>query len=483
MWLVRIHSRCSHQRARNFVYSTFDDYCYRATPATNLYRYVDALCGTTGAGAAVNEIFLARMATAMQTIYFNDLDYIFGKVSFLARSPAESYSYRPHVDMLTSDQWDEIRVKDAWYRARIADFFQACGLGGTPDGLRMCVRAAVDADADIYEVWRYIDNFGLTADLGRSHIAGGGSEPPPQPDPNTGQLPANGRNEVVIRPHKDSLSEPENRLLRDMLAKICPLDVIVTVNVNGLAVSSPVPVATAAASSEYYQVEREVTATALLDQLLPDGASPDQLSILTVSPTENWLFKAIGVAVPAPYAAFNMTSEYAYYYTLAGDKQSTIDSITYGTMQQGGNDGMLTYRSEPNFQMFDTTGQYTPLTPWPKVDSPDNYPGGQFGIHPAEEPALHPDGSPYIFQWNSQAEYIESEGDRVLAQGGLVTIDGYQLPLSPPTTTARVFYPEYAIAFWPPSKDSTVSASLTMRRDTGAVTTEIRDPVNFVRPS
>ena len=148
----------------------FDEYVYTGDNTTILYKLVDALCGTVGAGQLVNEIFLARMAGALETIYFNDLDYIFGRVSFLVRSPAESYSYNPQIDMLTSDQWDEVRVKDAWYRARIRDFFTACTMGGTPDGIRMTVQAAVATDADIYEVWRYRDNFGLTEDLGRSPI-------------------------------------------------------------------------------------------------------------------------------------------------------------------------------------------------------------------------------------------------------------------------------------------------------------------------
>jgi hypothetical protein len=287
--------------------SHFDDYVYSATPSTILYKFVDALCGTSGAGALVNEIFLARMGTALETIYFNDLDYIFGKVSFLARSPSESYPYNPMTDMLTSDQWDEVRVKDAWYRSRIKDFFAACNLGGTPDGIRMCVQAALAVDCDIYEVWRYLDSFGLLESLGRA--------------------PESARNELVVRPHKGSLAPEELRLVRDMLAKICPLDAIITVNTNGLAVQSPVSVNAVASDSEYYEVQKMVTATPVLSQM----PAPELLPI-DLLPTQAWLYQAQVDPTLAPYTAFNISSEYGYYYLTGGGSRSPIDSVTYGTI-------------------------------------------------------------------------------------------------------------------------------------------------------
>lgn len=432
----------------------FDDYAYTGTSDTVLYKYVDALCGTTGAGALVNEIFLARMGGALQTIYFNELDYIFGKINFLSRSPAESYTYNPLQDQLTSDQWDEVRVKDAWYRARVTDFFKACNLGGTPNGIRMAVQAALAVDADIYEVWRYVDNFGITADLGRS--------------------PTTARNEVVVRPHKSSLEPVEMRLLRDMLGKICPLDAIVTVNVLGLAVASPVSVAAAAADSSYYEVQKMVTATPALDQLPPPELLP-----IDLLPTEQWLYDAKNNPQLAPYAAFNISSEFGYYYLVGGGKRSPIDSVSYGTLQGDG-----TVRTENNYQVFNSTGQYAAKVPYEKADSPDNYPGGKFGITPAAAPAKNPDGTNYIFQFASQEAYIAVKMIEVQAIGGLADADGYRLPIAAPSSAAKVFYPDYAISFSPPSKDSDVSTSLTRRRSTQAnAVPEARDMTNFVRSS
>jgi len=715
-----------------------DEYVYTGTPDTLLYKLIDALCGTTGAGALVNEIFLARMGAAMQTIYFNELDYIFGKVSFLARSPAESYTYNPMVDQLTTDQWDEVRVKDSWYRARITDFFKACQLGGTPDGLRMAILAALAVDCDIYEVWRYEDNFGITANLGRA--------------------PVPARNEVVVRPHKSELAPEEMRLARDMLDKISPMESVITVNPEGLAVLGPVTVNAAASDSEYYEVQKLVTATPVLNQLPP----PEMLPI-DLLPSETWLYDAKKNPTLAPYAAFNISAEYGYYYLMGGGSRSPIDSVTYGTIEkvlptavtvyevsgsqvsltfsdavsslltermqdfiddlgtlnispgslafptlnpgpshsyfrdnldpvnfnyvgvpwsspiyplatsitattntlvsmihntpgmfvlvgtsegaivtsnvydqlrsgvladrrkdflagitfanprrQGGhafpggtdpgghgaypsqlinsaanwwdfaapndpvaatgddpevgaweqtwfnnlltsytgtptpallgtappdntmtilntirrfylalpggiyggykpiagdarpayqvaldyiasfagvpaalatNDPMSTYRGENNFAVFDTTGQYTSPTPYEKADSPDNFPGGKYGVHPTYAPALNPDGSNYIFAYASQAAYVTVKSAQVQAIGGLATPDTYQLPISAQSSSAQVFTPDQAIAYFPPAKDSTVSTSLTRRRNSNQVTTEVRDPVNFVRSS
>lgn len=432
----------------------FDDYAYVGTPDTVLYRYVDALCGTTGAGALVNEIFLARMGGALSTIYFNELDFIFGKINFLSRSPAESYPYNPQSDQLTSAQWDEVRVKDAWYRARIVDFFKACNLGGTPDGIRMAVQAALGVDCDIYEVWRYKDNFGLLADQGRS--------------------PVTARNEVVVKPHKATLAPAEMRLLRDMLNKICPLDAIVTVNLSGLATMTPVTVAAAAASSTYYEVQKVVTATPVLSQLPPPELLP-----IDLLPSETWLYDAQNNPTLAPYTAFNISAEYGYYYLVGGGKRSPIDSVSYGTLQPDG-----TVRTEPNYQVFDTIEQFATKVAYEKADSPDNYPGGKYGLHPDSAPALNPDGTDYIFQYISQADYITHKTQEVVALGGRADVDGYSMPIRQTSSSARVFYPNYAVSYFPPAKDSDVSTSITRRRASqSSLQRELRDPTNFVRSS
>jgi hypothetical protein len=414
-------------RSTELRLSHFDENVYKGGPTTTLYKLVDALCGDSGAGDLIKQYFLARMGAALETIYFNDLDYIFGNVSFMARSPAETYAYNPMTDMLTSDQWDEVRVKDAWYRARVKDFFIACGMGGTPQGVRMCVQAAVAVDCDLFEVWRYNRNFGLGDNLGRS--------------------PSSADNELVIKPHKDSLSPAEFRLLRDMLDKIRPFDSIFTISMSGLAVATPLGIQATTADSTYFEVQKVVTGSPILASL----PAPELLAI-DLDPTEQWLFSHSPEL--APYAAFNITQEYGYYYLVGGGKRSPIDAVTYGTLQSDGS-----IKPEPNFEIFQTQQQFTAWQSYATADSPDNYPGGKFGLTPNKAPALNDDGSPYLFPFKTQQEYVNQRKAEVIAMGGNANDNQYQLPIQKSVQSKIVFTPDLAVAFSPPAKDSTVTSS------------------------
>lgn len=138
---------------------SFSDDVYDKSEGSVLYRFMDALAGDSGAGSLKKELLIARLTAALDTTYFTDLDNVFGNLLKLARLQSETYYYDPSSDLLTTDQWDEIRVKDAWYRARIKNFFIALNFGGTPDGLRMMVKSAVGTDSEIYEVWRFQDHY------------------------------------------------------------------------------------------------------------------------------------------------------------------------------------------------------------------------------------------------------------------------------------------------------------------------------------
>lgn len=426
----------------------FDGDVFKTDSDSYLFKFIDALCGDVGAGALKKQVFLARLNGALDSIYFSDLDYIFGNVHFLSRSTTESYTFDPMVDMLTAEQWDEVRVKDAWYRARIKDFFAACQAGGTADGIRMCVQAAVTVDCDIFEVWRYYDNFGLGDYLGRA--------------------PSSARNEVVIRPHKEALTPKEFRLLRDMLDKVTPQETIVTISTAGLAVSSPLPVRAITSDSTYYEVQKVVTPSPVLENLPP----PEILAV-DLLPSQQWMLS--GSPETAPYAAFNITQEYGYYYLISGGKRSPIDSVSYGVLQADGS-----VRPEVPLEEYSTVSQYTDWQAYELADSPDNFPGGKFGLTPSSAPALNPDQTPYVFQWTSQAEYVESKRQEVISVGGIADDLRFRYPILKASQTKKVFKPELAIAYNAPAKDSTVTTSWTSRRPRTQAR-EIRSSSIFVR--
>jgi hypothetical protein len=569
-------------RSTATLFENFDAAAFTDDPKSNIYSFVDALAGGSGAGNLIQQIFFTNLSAALENCYFDELDYIFGNVKFLSRTQAESYTYSPLTEQLTSDQWDEVRVKDAWFRARIKDFFAACQLGGTPEGIRRCVQAAIATECTIMEVWRYIDNFGITDALGRSgvgNLAPSTTAPgtyPGQYGPytdnsgnaqsgytattyvggdryvtvdkitghqvffssgttaNTSLAPSTTypsswagrvrnsvrpRNEVVIKPHKSTLSPVEIRNLRGLLGRMLPADTIFTIDLNGLSVSTPIPISGAASDSCYYEVIKQVSPSPLVSQL-PD---PEYLPI-DLLPTEQWLLKKptakldsngypTGYAkhppargpfsdlmnivtsvfkldsndnpVPtrsrptnkqeAPYAAFMQSAQYSYYYLVGGGKRSVVDSVTYGTLQSDG-----TVIREINFQTYQENSSYGDWMTYDKADSPDNYPGGKFGLHPAQKPAENPDGTNYVFPYASQAAFVAETMKRVQAQGGIAEENQYKLPIQKPKTSVYTYYPEYAVANFPPTKESTISSSITRQRPR-TLASNMNNPANFVR--
>ena len=404
----------------------FDETAWVADPSSVVYRLVDALCGDSGAGDLKKAVTMDRLTNSIEGIFFSDLDFLFGRTGFLVRTDDESYPWDPKVDMLTSDQWDEVRVKDAWYRARVRDYFVAAGKGGTPEGLRLTVVCSSSVASDIFEVWRYMDNFGITNSLGRS--------------------PVSSRSEVVITPHKASMGNKEHRLLRQMLHRIAPVDSVITVNLNGLAVNTPTAVKTVAADSSYFEVQKTVTPTPVLDDL-----PPLETLAIDLRPSERWLLS--GNPETAPYAAFNITQEYGYYYLASGGSRSPIDTVTYGTLQADGS-----VAPERSYEQFEVIEQYTGWLEYERADSPDNYPGGKFGISPYSAPAKNPDGTAYQFPYASQQDYVDKTKAEVNAQGGQADSTRYRLPITAKSTTQKTYTPELAVAWTPPVKDTTVTA-------------------------
>lgn len=563
-------------RSTSWYLSAFDPAAFNVDKekGSNLYHFVNALVGTGagGAGTLINQIFMTNLSAAIDTCCHNELDYIVGNINFLARTTAESYSFDPSVDMLTSDQWDEVRVKDAWFRARIKDFFAACQLGGTPEGIRKCVSAAIAADCTIQEVYRYSENFmwedpdhltlgrteaQTTTNISTLHdhysatnlktgyqvmFSGSGSLASAISFKNA-QSPSEDwevervvpRNEVVIRPHKQSLNPSELRLIREMLNRLLPVETVITVDTEGLSISVPVSIAGAAADSTYYEVVKQVEPGPIVDQL----PAPEFLSV-DLLPSEQWLLNDPPTYAPrwkpnhvyaekdvvkhlnkyffcvtggtsahfkgpnsktsapfndgtvvwvkhdeakknrptgqfssflqsitgkenkkreAPYGAFMQTSQYSYYYLAGTGMSSPIDSVTYGTLRPDGS-----VRGEANYQIYQDRSSYTGWMQYEKADSPDNFPGGKFGRHPAIKPAINTDGTPYSFPYSSQSTYVAEMIAKIQAMGGIADTVHYRLPINKKQTVVYTYYPDYAVSNYPPSKESTISSSITKQR-------------------
>jgi len=92
---------------------------YQVNESSTLYKYIDALVGDGGAGSLKKQLLITRLNQNLDTTYFTDLDRVFGNLGNIARTASETYVIDPSSDILTTAEWDEVRIKDAWYRARI----------------------------------------------------------------------------------------------------------------------------------------------------------------------------------------------------------------------------------------------------------------------------------------------------------------------------------------------------------------------------
>ena len=149
--------------------------------------------------------------------------------------------------------------------------------------------------------------------------------------------------------------------------------------------------------------------------------------------------------------------------------------MSYGRLQPDGS-----VKPEPPFEWFETTGQFTSWTEYEKADSPDNYPGGKFGIHPDSAPARNPDQSPYQFKYASQQDYINARKAEILSIGGFADDIRYRLPIEKVSVSKRTYTADLAIAYTSPVRDSTVTSSWTARKPRRRKG-ELRDPGSFVR--
>jgi hypothetical protein len=274
------------------------------------------------------------------------------------------------------------------------------------------------------------------------------------------------RSEVTVVPHKGSYAPNEARVLREMLDKITPQDTVVTINPDGLAVNAPLPIRAVASDSVYFQVEKIVTGTPDLESL----PAPELLAI-DLNPGENWLLS--GSPELAPYARFNITQEYGYYYLASGGDRSPIDTVTYGTLQSDG-----TVKTERDLEWWESTEQYDSWINYEKADSPDNYPGGKYGLTPTTAPAVGSDRKNYQFPYASQADYVAEKKAWALSLGGEADDMRYRLPIQRTQDVKRIYTPDLAIAASAPTRDSLVTSGWSARSP--RTSSEVFNPSIFV---
>jgi hypothetical protein len=265
---------------------------YSISNTSHLFRFLVALCGEAGAGSLKKEMLLPRLEQTLEATHFNDLDRLYGNSLGLPRLSTEVYALDPINEILTQNNWQEIRSKDSSYRERCLIWMRAIIEGPTPLGIRLAAEAAIGVECDVFERYKYVENITSDSPITVNDI--GQTDSP---------------NEFVIIPREPDITEQEKRRIRRLIDKLRPVNTIPSV-IDGDYLRTQYPVANIASSSDRFNVVRLVTGR-------PDVTWP------TVDLSQGYWIEG-GVEKEAPTYAFMDRQESVTYLTIEDATSSSI---------------------------------------------------------------------------------------------------------------------------------------------------------------
>jgi hypothetical protein len=282
------------------VKSFFPEELYNLNSDSLLYKILYALLGDAGINGIKKGFLAPKLYQSLSSTNFNDIDTLFSNVVQLTRLNDEIYTYDPYNQMLTQDQWAEIKRKDAWYKTRAQDFMRGIHLGNTYEGLKLLGRAATGYECEVFERWKYLDDINSDQPIGI---------------PDYGQL--NIPEEFVIRPQVASLTPQEQRRITNIVRELKPANSVCSVDIASNALTE-VPINSGTASSYNFYVQRYVTGNSLIDY--------------SYNKKNNWI--KTGEEKEAPVQAFGDRAESVLYLTINLIEASTFHVGNFSSQQQ-----------------------------------------------------------------------------------------------------------------------------------------------------
>lgn len=274
---------------------------YNVSTNSNLYKFLLAVCGESGAGQINKQMLYPRLQSSMQSTQFLDLDRIYGSPIGLPRNIDEIYEVDPRNESLTQGQWADVRIKDAQYRARCLTWMRAIIEGPTIDGIKLAAEAGCGIECDVFEQYKYIEN--LFSDT-------------PAPMENWGVT--NSRQEFVIIPQAPSITQAQHRQIIRLVDQIKPVNTIATIAQNE-ATRTQQNVQAVSATTEGFNILRLVTGSANVNWPPVDPAEG-----LWITTQEE----------EAPTFAYMSTQESITYLTVVGVIASTTQIGNFNQMQR-----------------------------------------------------------------------------------------------------------------------------------------------------
>jgi hypothetical protein len=318
------------QRLRNF----FPETLYNINSDSLLYKFLYSLLGDSGVNGVKKALFAPKLFNALSTTHFDDLDYLFSNSFQLGRLNNEIYLYDPYNEVLTEDQWAEIRKKDSNYKSRSQDYMRGIQIAPSKEGMALLGRAATGYDCEIFERWQYLDD--LNSD-----------EPIGYPDYGF----TNSSYEFVVRPEAGTITPSQEKMLTGVINRLKPSNSICTIDLSPYALST-VPINFGTASSYNFYVQRTVTGDGPIDY--------------SYNKKNNWI--GTGKTSYAPTTAFSQTAESIIYITVSSINASTFHLGNFSTDQQSLfqhlNIPTNTYPYSADQALSDTPDIYKMQSPW-----------------------------------------------------------------------------------------------------------------------
>jgi hypothetical protein len=132
----------------------------------------------------------------------------------------EIYSYDPYNEMLTSDQWTEVRRKDSDYKSRSQDYMRGIQTAPSPEGMALLGRSATGYNCKVFERWQYLDDINSDEPIGY---------------PDYGFT--NSSQEFVIMPEAEMITVAQEKRLTHVINKLKPANSICSI-INSLSVNT-----------------------------------------------------------------------------------------------------------------------------------------------------------------------------------------------------------------------------------------------------
>lgn len=319
-----------NKRIRSF----FPEEIYNLNSDSLLYKILYSLLGDAGVNSIKKSFLAPKLYQSLSTTNFNDLDSLFANVVQLTRVSDEIYNYDPYNQMLTQDQWAEIKRKDAWYKTRAQDFMRGVHLGNTRAGLKLLGRAATGYECEVFERWKYLDDINSDQPIGI---------------PNYGKT--NSPEEFVIQPKVASLTPKEQRRITEVIRNIKPANSICSVDV-GSNLLSEVGIQSIRGTSFNFYVQRYVTGNTVIDY--------------SNTQKNNWI--ETGETKEAPTQAYSDKSESIIYLTPNSVDASSFHIGNFSTEQQRLfshlKRGTNTYPYSADQSISDNPDTYKMNSPW-----------------------------------------------------------------------------------------------------------------------